>query len=585
MKIIIKFVIVVFVIQWLFAQIVPSERRIQWTAGNGNHFSEKIMQVNVADFNAVGDGITDDTQAFMNALSSLPEDGGTIYIPNGSYLIRQSLSIDKGILFKGAGCAQTRLLFHLAGQDESCIAFVRYDRGDWVPVLAGYTKGSQKIVVTNPLKFKAGAYVEIRQANDPLIMYTDDNWNQSWAQSAVGQIMIVEAINADTLLLYKPLYMNYRQDLHPEIRTLGMVQCPGVEDLYIERLDAGDGHTIQFRYVTYGRVLRIESTYTYRTHVYLSECYGCEIRSNYFHHSHDYGGGGHGYGVDCISHSTDNLIIDNIFKHLRHSMMTHVGSSGNVFAYNFSTEREPQQLCDISLHGHYGNFNLFESNMVEEISVADYWGPMGPGNIFLRNRVTQESFLIRDASHDQNLIGNVLDRGMVSIAAGVTGTLAHGNVMRGEIYWDQNIDDHNLPVSYFLEEKPPFLLNTVWPLFGPDVQEEHLLPAQQRYLSGSPIPPAQPSEGGIPVDYHLSVYPNPFNSGTTIHFSLPRDEMVQIHIYNVLGEYLYTLLDEKRKAGVYNLLFIPERDLASGIYFVMLNTKSSMVVTKAALIK
>ena len=42
--------------------------------------------VSVKDFGAVGDGVTDDTTAFVNAMLALPN-GGTVYVPNGDYKI------------------------------------------------------------------------------------------------------------------------------------------------------------------------------------------------------------------------------------------------------------------------------------------------------------------------------------------------------------------------------------------------------------------------------------------------------------------------------------------------------------------
>lgn len=45
------------------------------------------MRHNVRSFGAVGDGIHDDTNAFQAAIDSLPEDGGTVFVPPGTYLI------------------------------------------------------------------------------------------------------------------------------------------------------------------------------------------------------------------------------------------------------------------------------------------------------------------------------------------------------------------------------------------------------------------------------------------------------------------------------------------------------------------
>jgi len=59
-------------------------------------------QVSVLDFGAKADGKTDDTGAFQKALESFGKTGGTVYIPNGSYLIGGSLNIPEGVTLKGS---------------------------------------------------------------------------------------------------------------------------------------------------------------------------------------------------------------------------------------------------------------------------------------------------------------------------------------------------------------------------------------------------------------------------------------------------------------------------------------------------
>jgi len=563
--------ILIIIYQSGFSQILTPDRRINWKPGITEEFPEEREEFDVMDYGAIGDGQTDDTPAFINAIKAIPGSGAILFIPAGEYLIKKTLTIDKGVLIKGEGFERSRLFFDLGQQNKDCIQFVKFDRGNWTPVTAGYFKDSTKMVVENAACFREGDFVEIQQENDAVRMYTSPLWNASWAENAVGQIIRIEAIAGDTLILERPLFMNYRADLKPIARKLGMIMCPGVEDLYIERRDAGDGHTIQFRYVAFGRIRRIESNYTYRTHVYLSEAYACEIRQNYLHHSHDYGGGGHGYGVDLVRHCTDNLIIDNVFQHLRHSMMVHVGSSGNVYAYNFSTEREPQRLCDISLHGHFANFNLFESNVIEEIDIADYWGPMGPGNTFLRNRITQEGIDVNDQSHAQNLIGNVLVKAAISVKAGVQNTLKHGNVVRGKVQWDSNIEERAIPISYFLQEKPDFLTGYCWPFIGPDLDDEYKIPAQIRFERGNPVTGVNNQSVEKPTDFRLSAYPNPFNPVTNIAFELSSPAPVRIEIFTVLGQHVGTLADQRMEAGKHLFRFQPGEALSSGIYIVQFN--------------
>jgi hypothetical protein len=58
--------------------------------------------LNVKNFSAMGDGKTDDTLAFSNALKSLGERGGTLLVPSGKYVVG-GLKIGSGTTLKGLG--------------------------------------------------------------------------------------------------------------------------------------------------------------------------------------------------------------------------------------------------------------------------------------------------------------------------------------------------------------------------------------------------------------------------------------------------------------------------------------------------
>ncbi len=474
------------------AEIIPPERRIDWTPGIPNTFPYKP---GIKLYGAAGDGKKDDTAAFVITLKTgFPSEGGILHIPEGTYLIKETLLIDRGIILRGEGADKTHLIFDLNGQAKNCIEIVTYKRGKWVNIISGFSKGSKELVIQNASMFKPDGFAEIEQDNNPKIMYTRDEWNQPWAQDVVGQIFIVEGVEGNRIKLNKELYIDYKSELNPRIRTQGFVTYAGVENLHIKRLDAGDGHTIEIKNAAYCIVKQVESEYTYRTHVHFETAYRCEIRENYFHHSHDYGGGGHGYGVDCGFHTTDCLIENNIFSHLRHSMMAQAGASGNVFAYNYSTEPtlnpgKNHTLCDISLHGHYANYNLFESNVVEDIDISDYWGPIGPGNTFLRNRVINKGIEVNNHSHGQNIIGNeILNNNNISIKNGINDTYMHGNLINNKIEWDTSISNHTIPVSYYLKEKPGFFREKNWPVLGSDLRTPGKIPAWERYERSKPAP-------------------------------------------------------------------------------------------------
>ncbi len=78
----------------------------------------------------------------------------------------------------------------------------------------------------------------------------------------------------------------------------------------------------------------------------------------------------------------------------------------------------------------------------------------------------------------------------------------------------------------------------------------------------------------LPKDYALyQNFPNPFNPSTKIRFSLPKEDKVEMKIYDILGREIASLLNENKDAGTYEISFnTSDYNLASGVY--ILNTKA-----------
>ncbi len=68
-----------------------------------------------------------------------------------------------------------------------------------------------------------------------------------------------------------------------------------------------------------------------------------------------------------------------------------------------------------------------------------------------------------------------------------------------------------------------------------------------------------------PTEYSIGNYPNPFNPTTTINYQLPKDGMVTIKVYDVLGKEVATLVNEAKSAGYYKADFDASK-LTSGVY-------------------
>jgi photosystem II stability/assembly factor-like uncharacterized protein len=89
----------------------------------------------------------------------------------------------------------------------------------------------------------------------------------------------------------------------------------------------------------------------------------------------------------------------------------------------------------------------------------------------------------------------------------------------------------------------------------------------------------------IPKAFSLSQnYPNPFNPLTTIKYSLIKQGLVKLVVYDILGKEVITLVNEIKQAGNFSVNF-DATNYASGIYFYRLEVVDFVNVKKMVLIK
>ncbi len=88
-----------------------------------------------------------------------------------------------------------------------------------------------------------------------------------------------------------------------------------------------------------------------------------------------------------------------------------------------------------------------------------------------------------------------------------------------------------------------------------------------------------------PKTYSLeNNFPNPFNPTTTIRFTLPVAEKVELSVYNISGEKVAELINDHLSAGIHSIRF-DGADLASGVYLYKLHTKNFTEIKKMILIR
>jgi len=90
---------------------------------------------------------------------------------------------------------------------------------------------------------------------------------------------------------------------------------------------------------------------------------------------------------------------------------------------------------------------------------------------------------------------------------------------------------------------------------------------------------------GVPDRYFVfQNYPNPFNPRTNIKFSIPEEANVVIKVYDVLGNEIMELFNDKKQAGEYEVEFDGSK-LNSGVYFYTFRAGEYTVTKKMILIK
>lgn len=107
------------------------------------------------------------------------------------------------------------------------------------------------------------------------------------------------------------------------------------------------------------------------------------------------------------------------------------------------------------------------------------------------------------------------------------------------------------------------------------------------YVNGSVQLVTDVTEQGnqIPSEYNLSQnYPNPFNPSTMIKYSIPKEGMVTLKVFDMLGKEVATLVNKYQTPGNYSVSFNAS-NLPSGVYIYKIESNNFNAVKKLMLLK
>lgn len=378
---------------------IPQPDQLDWTNAGRLPGTPTIADVvfNVDSYTG------SDNAKVQLALASAKSAAGTaiVYFPARTYTLTSPIVLDysidgtngNNIVFQGAGSDATILNFTI-GKNNSCFKILGQLTGSPTTLNANVVKGSKNISASSFSGYATGNWIRLCEPNNP---YVYEDWAK--ADKVVGQITQLEAVGSTTATMKDEASKLYSTSYGTWIQRVLPIENVGIENLKIKRMDGdeatvdGEGSNIQFSYAVNCWIKGVESEYTCRHHVAVRFSSQIEVSGCYFYNAASYDIGGRGYGVLLECSSTNCLIENNIFRHLRHAMLIQAGANCNVVTYNYSKDQywkayglpNPAEGADLSLHGNYPYANLIEQNYVARIIADDYHGDNGPYNAFVRN--------------------------------------------------------------------------------------------------------------------------------------------------------------------------------------------------------
>lgn len=214
---------------------------------------------NVRDFGAVGDGLTDDSQAFLDALASAPP--GAILVPRGRYLLTRVLRIDRpGVVLRGEGPGRSVLLLPRSLHDVLGDApAAAGDDGHWswggaflwlsgrdegvrvTEIAARARRGDRRLVVSDARGLKPGDLIRVVQTAADSTLWAELNGGPvpvstdliEWSGGVMTNFITpISCVVGDTVWIERPL----RVDVGPEREAALWTHAPTVRDVGVEGL-------------------------------------------------------------------------------------------------------------------------------------------------------------------------------------------------------------------------------------------------------------------------------------------------------------------------------------------------------------
>ena len=340
------------------------------------------------------------TASQINSAIASCASGGVVYLNAGTYNLSSGIDFasHSNVTLRGAGANQTFLVFSGSvscngPQSDICVeGDSNWTGGPANPAswTGGYSAGTTQITLSSTANLKVGNMLILDQTNDTSdtgSVYVCDTQGACSTEGPAGggrsgraqeQIVRVQAISGNTVTITPGLYMpNWRSSQSPGAwwgNTDAMLD--GIEDMSLDHSGSSAQSGIVFFNAENCWVDGVRSVDANRNHIWLYQTDHITVANSYFYGTLN--AASQSYGIESFMVS-DNLVENNIFQHITAPMIDNGPATGDVWAYNFSTDdyysaSANWMMAATWFHAAGTSMDLFEGNVGAGYTADDIHG-------------------------------------------------------------------------------------------------------------------------------------------------------------------------------------------------------------------
>lgn len=415
------------------ASIIPANRMVDWINYPPGVQGGIPNRTNIfATLNVDKTGRTD-VSSFINAAIAACPPNQVVFLPAGTYLITNTISMQSGVVLRGAGMNQTTLVYSNGNGGDAVgweipnpvnnIYYPSFHPPQSNDIYSGFLRGSTNLILVGgepyTTNFQPGMVCEIDETNVPWMFGSLQSYDYEGRENGsrlFKQLIFLQSVTNGTNFTFRPpLVCDYTNS--PQLVYVppgGLSTNSGVENLsisnawpYAMNLTGGamGGNTLDFQQTLNCWAKNVAVLHNAYSGINFYFALNCTVNGCYAADGYEYDSPNHCYGILLANSSSDCLVENSVVYHMRVGIMAGGSGARNVIAYNYCphcyTESAGFGGSGYCSHGGMPWFNLWEGNVV-----SGFWCDLFHGssayNIIFRNWSTGTDTTTADAK------GNIL---------------------------------------------------------------------------------------------------------------------------------------------------------------------------------